>query len=111
MQTNRVLVLMCMFSLAATARASPPENNRSDSIKVVIDGMTRCCTANAWPEAESSVKAELASLDVAVEIRDGDMALEADRHAGLAAIAAQAKASCAIRIMTVRMAGHRRSCC
>lgn len=65
---------------------------------VVVVEMSTCCRAEAWPEAERALEAELRSAGLAVEVVVGTATGERERRIELGVLAEEKQAACAVRI-------------
>lgn len=61
---------LAAFPLAALGAEETGSMDGQGS-SIVIVGMKKCCTSEAWPEAEEKTKTELASIDFEVIVVDG----------------------------------------
>jgi len=88
------IALLLPFSIRAQEKP-----DTADQALVVLVDMSVCCPDEAWPEAETRIKAELEALNLKVEVTEGIASGEADRRAELEVVARDRNAACALRII------------
>ncbi|MBN2714604.1 MAG: hypothetical protein JXX14_02040 [Deltaproteobacteria bacterium] len=96
----QIIVFISLFLICGNVAAQSPQTS-DGAIRpiVVLVSLTRCCTSEAWPEAEEKIRLEFIQGGVDVVVVDGRAMNEADRRAELITIAYEYQAAAAIRIL------------
>ncbi|MCP4602015.1 MAG: hypothetical protein GY847_16110 [Proteobacteria bacterium] len=91
-------VTLVLFVVAEDAFAQSAWTEAEGDVVVLLISMEKCCPDKAWPTAEKAMLAELATLNLTIDVADGRAVGDKEQRAELRAMANKKNAAYALRI-------------